>query len=368
MRASIPRAEFAAAAAAAARTASNRPVFPGADFVRLVVAGGEMRLDSTSMDLWRSERIGVSAAEDFAVMTHAATLAAFCRASSGGEVALELTGGGALLRSGRGHAVLPTLDANAFPPSGVEADTAASEPVDAKQMRADMLAALSAAARTDLKPHIRGVALSEGNWVGTDGYRMHVAATPMKGAALIGIEHAQAICDALGGGGEWRFGVTPSHWVLISAAACLHGPQMAYAYPDWRRVLVPSAGADAVTASKADLLEALASVTLGARGEPAVRLRAKDARLEIKYDSRANSGDPRQITAEADAPCAGEGEAVVNARYLSDALAAIDAEEIAISGLASGLNGSRFAIRIEAAQSALCERVAVVMSMADLIT
>lgn len=317
------RDSLAKAAETVARAAGKTAPWTG---VRLAVEGDKLRLSSTDLDVGIATTLAVAGGTDGVVVVPARRFADMAKALREGAAAVEAEGAALTLRCGASRGSLPVMRADDFPalPEPLE-----GEMVDAGALRAALAKVAPAASKDQTRPILTGVLFepAEGGLtlVATDSYRLHITrlscgwhdSDPALVPALALRELLRLpATDALG------VAANDSAVTFTAGETVLSARLIAGEFPNYGQLIVEPT--HWLEADRAELAEAVARVDVAAgdAGTVVVAVDGGKARLSCAKESEI-------MADEVDVDWDGPATAVAfNAKFLSEALAAVDAGRV----------------------------------------
>lgn len=327
------------ALATAQRATSSRATLPVLSGLRLSLAGDELRLTGSDLDLTITTEVKVSGEDDGVAVLPAKIAVDIVRSLEGGAVEIETDGDAARISGGRSNFRLHTIPADEFPnlvePDGEKVVLAAGHLADGLRQ------VVKAASRDESRPILTGVLLAaEGQglrMVSTDSYRLAVRDLPGTTALREGQtvlvpsraldELARVLLDDTDvtlvlGERDASFQVGTFHLMT----RLIEGE-----FPNYRG-LIPTAQSNRMVIDRASLLDAVRRVRLMARENSPVRLAMSDGQLEL----RAVTLDVGEATEQLDAEYTGDELTVAfNPEYLVDGLEVTPGEQISLETMDS---------------------------------
>ena len=353
MKLRCERDVLAEALSAAGRAVANRGALPVLSGVRMELAGDQLTLTGSDLELTVSVRITVSGLADGVAVVPSRLVNDIVRALEPGAVELETTDDAARIASGRSEFSLKPLPAEEFPRvAPVEGDEVR---FDAEALVGALRQVLPAASTDDNRPILTGVLLAaakpdegvEGlRLVATDSYRLAVVDLPGVSvlssgkSVLVPSRALSELSKALGDGGEitLRLGERDASFAssgpggdggtggIILTTRLIEGE-----YPNYQG-LIPSNQPNLLTVNREALIEALRRVKLLARDATPVRLQMSSDGLEL----RAVTQDVGEGTESLDAQYQGEELTVAfNPDYLLAGIEAAGGDEVSLATIDS---------------------------------
>jgi DNA polymerase III subunit beta len=325
----------------AGRAVSSRggalPVLQG---VRLEVAGDELRLAGSDLDLTIQVTAPVSGQEDGVCVVPARLTADIVRALEPGAVQFETDDDEARIASGRSQFAVRALPADEFPrlpvQSGDAVTLAASDFSDALRQ------VVRAASGDDARPVLTGVLMAAEDpglrLVATDSYRLAVRDLPgasvlREGQKVLIPSRALAELQRLAGAdasGEVTLRLGEHDATFESGGVRLTTRLIEGEFPNYRQ-LIPASYPNRLIVSRESLLDALRRVRL------LVRDQTTPVRIALKADGiqlTVVSTEIGQATEDVDAKYEGaEMTVAFNPGYLIDGVEAITGDEVLLETL-----------------------------------
>jgi DNA polymerase III subunit beta len=256
-----------------------------------------------------------------------------------GEVAIESVKGGVKIVSGRARAEIPALPAGHFPslgqPDGMEQFT-----LDGDGLQKALSGVSAAVSTEETRYYLCGVFLHAAGckWIAvtTDGHRLHKIEldAPSGGHALPSIivpaKTVQLVQKLFSKADRISLSVSPARISIATDSATLNSKLIDGTYPDYNRV-IPRDQPYSIKALRDDLIAAIgrASIAAEASGDgPAVKLSFSKSTITVSGSKGGNAASSDEV----DASC-GEASFEIGAvaRYLLDALAMLEGDDVTIS-------------------------------------
>lgn len=343
MKLRCERDVLAEALSTAGRAVANRSTLPVLSGVRMELAGDQLTLTGSDLELTVSVQITVAGLADGVAVVPSRLLNDIVKALEPGAVEFETTDDSARIASGRSEFSLKPLPADEFPRvSPVEGDEVR---FDADALVGALRQVLPAASTDDNRQILTGVLLAanpdagvEGlRLVATDSYRLAVVDLPGVSvlssgkSVLVPSRALSELSKALGDGGQITlrlgerdasFATGGSDGGVILTTRLIEGD-----YPNYQG-LIPQNQPNLLTVNRESLIEALRRVKLLARDATPVRLQLSGNGLEL----RAVTQDVGEGTESLDATYTGEELTVAfNPDYLLAGIEAVDGDEISLA-------------------------------------
>ena len=317
--------------------------------VRLELAGDQLTLTGSDLELTVSVQITVAGLADGVAVVPSRLLSDIVRALEPGAVEFETTDQSARIASGRSEFSLKPLPAEEFPRvPPVEGDEVR---FDAEKLTNALRQVLPAASTDDNRQILTGVLLaasdpaegSEGlRLVATDSYRLAVVDLPGVSvlssgkSVLVPSRALSELSKAIGESGEitLRLGERDASFATVDDSAggvVLTTRLIEGDYPNYQG-LIPQNQPNVLTVGRDALIEALRRVKLLARDATPVRLQMSSDGLEL----RAVTQDVGEGVESVDATYSGEDLTVAfNPDYLLAGVEAVEGDEINLATIDS---------------------------------
>jgi DNA polymerase III subunit beta len=312
------------------------PILSG---IRLEVAGDQLRVAGTDLDLTIRAATTVSATEDGVCVIPARLVVDIVRALEPGAVVIEADEDEARVASGRSQFAVRSLPADDFPRLPAAPDTGAVT-LPAADLAEALRQVVRAASSDDARPVLTGVlvAAEEGGLrlVATDSYRLAVRDLPgahvlREGQKVLVPSRALAELQRLLGGTEsvtLRLGEHDATFEIGEVR--LTTRLIEGEFPNYRQ-LIPASYPNRLIISKDALLDAVKRVKLLVRDQTTpVRLAMRADGVELTV----TNPEEGKATEDVDAKYEGtEMTVAFNPAYLSDGIEAITGDEVLLETL-----------------------------------
>ncbi|HET7560665.1 MAG TPA: DNA polymerase III subunit beta [Limnochordia bacterium] len=351
MRFTCAQTDFMRGVATVERAVSSKDQMPALSGILLVAQDQRIRLVATDLELALECTFTAEIDEPGAAVIDGRMLSQMVRRSPGEQISISPAGGEderrLKLRSGSAQFIVHTLAAEEFPalPTVAEADWIT--------LGSDRLATLFrrtvfAAADDDGRPFLSGVCIEldghELRCVATDSYQLTIDKEPLPAEhkamrTILPRRSVQELVRSFGGvQGEVRFCVAQNQAVFESASIKLISRLIEGEFPNYAQVF-PNERPTVAELDRAALLSALErSVLITQRGTPWVLL---DAQAEGRLAISAREAEIGEAYEELEITLTGEpNKNAYNARYLIDALRALDGERVLLEIRPGGKQGS----------------------------
>lgn len=302
--------------------------------VKLELAGDELRVTGSDLDLTIATSVGVSGTEDGVAVAPARLVADIVRSVEPGAVTVAADGEEAKVSAGRSAFSVRLLPADDFPrlpePSGEEVTLAG--PALAEALRQ----VVRAASGDDARPILTGVLLAaEGDGlrlVATDSYRLAVRDLPgtsvlAEGQSVLVPSRALGELTRLLGGAETatlRLGERDA--AVEVGGSRLTTRLIEGEFPNYRQ-LIPSGHPNRVVVGREPLLDALRRVRLLAREATPVRITLRSDAIELM----AVTQDVGEAHEDLDAKYEGSEMVIAfNPDYLAEGVEAVAGDEVSL--------------------------------------
>jgi DNA polymerase-3 subunit beta len=331
----------------AGRAVAARSPLPITTNVLLTTDDGRLRISATNLDIAISTWIDASIAEDGAITLPSRLLSEFVDTLPGGSVDIAVKGGShsANISSGRYEATIRGMAADDFPVIPTASEVAAVA-VPASLLKEMIEQVVFAAAMDDTRPILTGaLATFSGQTVSlaaTDGFRMAMRSGELETSAtgdfsviVPGRTLAELARIVPDGDDPVEIAVTPNRNQVVFRTTDVHvvSRLIEGSYPNLKG-LVPSKFATKVVVSREDLLKATKIASFFSRDN------SNAITFDIQPGGEAGVGQLVVSGAAAElGEDRGELDAVVNggqarvqfnARYVSDVLGAVDAQQVGL--------------------------------------
>jgi DNA polymerase III subunit beta len=343
------REELVSKLSIVSRAVSTRATIQALSGIRLVAAGGEVKLAATDNDLSLETAVAAEVAEEGTVLLPGRLLAEVARSLADESVEIESREAerDVEIRSGSSSFHLRTLPAEDFPtlPAAAE-EPGLKLPAPALEASIDLVA--RAASRDDMRPVLTGVLVSasgrEMTMVATDSYRLAVKRTELESAiggeleANVPARALRELSRLVSGGEAEQVAVSllPNQALFKAGPVLLNTRLIDGQFPNFRQLLPESYEHD-IRLPQPELLDVVRRVSqLAQRNSP--------LRLSFSSDGlTASASTPDVGEAEESMPAAFEGEPLeigFNPEFLREGIESIAADELMlrlISPLRPGL-------------------------------
>jgi DNA polymerase-3 subunit beta len=298
--------------------------------------GSEVFITASDLDCEVRLTVAASVQQEGAEAIDGGMFTAFVSRVKGGDVALESIDGDVKLTSGRAKAELPTLPAETFPSLG-RPDGMVQFAIDGDGFQ-DMLAGVAHAASTEeTRYYLCGVYLhaQAGKWIAvtTDGHRLHKIelAAPSGGHALppviVPAKTVQLVQKLFFGAAAIALHVSPVRVSIVTDSATLNSKLIDGTYPDYNRV-IPRDQPYSIRTSRDGLVAAIGRASIAGELIPAVKFSISGDTIVVSGSKGGNA----MSSDEVDAQCGDANfEIGATARYLTDALAMLEGNDVTIS-------------------------------------
>ena len=344
MKLRCERDVLADALSVAGRAVASRGALPVLSGVRMELAGDQLTLTGSDLELTVSVRITVSGLADGVAVVPSRLVNDIVRALEPGAVEVETTEDAARIASGRSEFSLKPLPADEFPRvAPVEGDEVR---FDADALVGALRQVLPAASTDDNRPILTGVLLaasdpqegSEGlRLVATDSYRLAVVDLPGVSvlssgkSVLVPSRALSELSKALGDGGEITLRLGERDASFTADGTTITTRLIEGDYPNYQG-LIPSNQPNMLTVNRDALMEALRRVKLLARDATPVRLQMSSEGLEL----RAVTQDVGEGSESLDAGYDGDELTVAfNPDYLLAGIEAAGGDEVCLATIDS---------------------------------
>lgn len=327
------------ALATAQRATSSRATLPVLSGLRLSLAGDELRLTGSDLDLTITTMVRVSGEDDGVAVLPAKFAVDIVRSLEGGAIEVETDGESARISGGRSNFRLHTIPADEFPnlvePDGERVTIASGHLADGLRQ------VVKAASRDESRPILTGVLLAaEGQglrMVSTDSYRLAVRDLPGTAAlregqtVLVPSKALDELARVLVDDTDVTLVLGERDASFEVGAFRLTTRLIEGEFPNYRG-LIPDTESNRLVVDRHALLDAVRRVRLMARENSPVRLTMSPGQVEL----RAVTLDVGEATEQLDASYEGEELTVAfNPEYLVDGLEITPGDEIRLETLDS---------------------------------
>lgn len=322
------------ALATAQRATSTRATLPVLSGLRLSLAGDQLRLTGSDLDLTITTEVQVSGGSDGVAVLPAKFVVDIVRSLEGGAIDVETDGEQASISGGRSNFRLHTIPADEFPnlvdPDGEQVVLGASDLAEGlKQV-------VRAASTDESRPILTGVLLAaEGGglrMVSTDSYRLAVRDLPGTTAlaedqtVLVPSRALNELARALDDDTEVTLVLGERDASFRVGQLHLTTRLIEGEFPNYRG-LIPTAQPNRLHVDRQGLLDAVRRVRLMARENSPVRLTMSSGLLEL----RAVTLDVGEASEQLDASYDGDELTVAfNPEYLVDGLEVTPGEQVSL--------------------------------------
>lgn len=327
MKLTTNRKKLTAALQLAAAVAEKKQTMPILTNVLLVAQKGALAISATDLERAITIEVDADVTEPGETCLPAADLLARVRAMPGDEVTINGDDTVSAVGTKRRYKMHST-PADQFPklpqPNGGKQFKIAGDEL------AKFIDATQAAVRPDIsRQHINSLLFEGSRAVATDGHRMAIrgAVNDENGTSMLLPQNTLKALRELAAEDEVTF-THEAAWTFAEAGAArlaLKTPQATF--PPWRQVL-PSSCAQTVTVDRAALADAIRAVAVASPDRTGgVRVTVADGEIRIDTESPETGEGSDAVAVDYSGPSATLG---LNARYVLDALAACDTDEISL--------------------------------------
>ena len=274
----------------AARAVASRSALPVLSGVRLVLAGENLRLTGSDLDLTIDVSATVARGDDGTCVLPARLVGDILKAVEPGAVSISVDGDQAQITAGRSVFNVRTLPAEDFPRIGDVTPGSEGFKLEAAQLTDALKQVIPAASHDDARPILTGVLMAAEagglRLVATDSYRLAVRDLPgQSGLAegqtvLVPGRALGELARLLGSSGEATLHLGQREAAFEVGGTRLTTRLIEGQYPPYRN-LIPQSLPNKLTVSRGALLEALRRVKLLAKDATPVRLKVSEAGLEL---------------------------------------------------------------------------------------
>lgn len=322
------------ALATAQRATSTRATLPVLSGLRLSLAGDQLRLTGSDLDLTITTEVQVSGGSDGVAVLPAKFVVDIVRSLEGGAIDVETDGEQASISGGRSNFRLHTIPADEFPnlvdPDGEQVVLGASD------LSEGLKQVVRAASTDESRPILTGVLLAaEGGglrMVSTDSYRLAVRDLPGTTAlaedqtVLVPSRALNELARALDDDTEVTLVLGERDASFRVGQLHLTTRLIEGEFPNYRG-LIPTAQPNRLHVDRQALLDAVRRVRLMARENSPVRLTMSSGLLEL----RAVTLDVGEASEQLDASYDGDELTVAfNPEYLVDGLEVTPGEQVSL--------------------------------------
>lgn len=337
MKLTIPQPELAKALAFVSGAVSTRSPLPILSNVLLTASERTLKLTGTDLEIQKTITVGASIASEGAVTVPAKKLNDIVKsANQDSDIQMTLNDKQKLVvKSGRSRFTLTTIPHTEYPAfSG--SDNPHTVDVDSAELSKSIKATFPCVAQQDVRYYLKGmmfdVSGSSLNVVATDGHRLAKAslqcASSLTKQAIVPRNSVSDIQKMLDSSSQSLITFSDSHITVTSDNMTLLSKLIDGKYPAYERV-IPKNNPDTTTANRQELVSACN------RGLILANEQFKSLRITISEGELTITGNnPEHEQAEEAIPClhvGGEKEVGVNGKYLLDALAPIESENVVIN-------------------------------------
>ncbi len=339
MKIEILREHLERATSVAAKVSNKNLSLPVLGCAVFVVSNDRAVMRATNLDVSTEVVLKAKIAKDGVAAVPAIVLSQTIAAFSDQKLTLELIDTNLVIRGERSKSSIATVDVSEFPTLPYVKD---GEGVSARLSAHDVSAALRgvsfAAATTSMKPELSSISLmlERGELVAaaTDSFRLAESRVPAKvksqfGPTLIPARNVPDIIRALEGVSEVDVRVAETQCTLVTDNGFLTSRTIDGAFPDYG-ALIPKQFVATATALREDVHRAFRKVSIFADTFNQVHISLKSSAKKFSIQSSNTSVG----ATDEDIPAALEGddtEINFNARYITDALAAIGGDSVSFS-------------------------------------
>ena len=341
MKFTVDAKAFGAAMAVAGRVISPKSPWPILANVRIEAKENMLTMMGSNGDVTFEADVPASVATAGTALVSHDQLSKFFSAAKGGEVSVEVSRDGCIVKSGRGRIVLATSPIDDYPryngPDGALAT------LDAPALCASLRYCVAAADDSEARYYLRGVYVEETphglEYWGTDGHALHHAATEgsasIGGGGIIPTEAVNIITSIADRQETVGLLVCATGWSISAAGVRAFGKVIDATYPDVRRVVKGFGDwAEVAVVAKDDIMATLAIAACGGNDAPGgsrqIVIRGTvDSKIVI-FGQGARSGVISAGRAETEALAKSDFSGCVNSKLLAAAMSGIEADSIAI--------------------------------------
>lgn len=329
------------AVSAVERAAASRTTLPVLENVKLAAADGRLELTATDLEVCLTQRLDASVEKPFETTVPARIFGDLVKQSPAKAITLGLNGSSELHFACEAiTAAMKTIDAGEFPQI-TSADEVGDPVVTVPaELLAGMIREVAFAAATDeSKPVLTGVLVTiEGDTLtmtAIDGFRMSErketlatsVAEPVR--EVVPARSLQEFRRAIGAQETVQVYVTGRGQLLLSADDLEMVSQLiGGVYPDYSTI-VPDTTKTSVTVNTKQLKRAVRRALIFARdSDNTVRFDADEKTLRLEGQANETGANEEELPAAVEGPTV---KTALNGRYLTEALAPMEAERVVIS-------------------------------------
>lgn len=338
MELTVTQENFARALSAVGRVASTKTQLPILSNILLRTDGNRLLIAATNLEIATTQYIGAKIAKPGAITVPARLISEFVSSLPKGSIDLRIVGENIHISSGKYHSIINGVIADDFPelPTINEEDSV-SYSINTEEFKQAVSQTIITASSDSTRPVLTGVYWhAHEGWIflaATDGYRLserRLVETKSEVAAIIPTQSLQEVLrtitddsdtiDVLFDESQVRFRINEAEVI----SRLVDGN-----FPDYRQ-LIPAQSDIVATMNKSEFNRVTKISGLFAResgGSVTVTV-DEDAKTVSLHSIASELGEN---TSELDAEVTGSGQVTLNSRYLSEALAVIDADTISFS-------------------------------------
>jgi len=333
MKLQVTQENLARALNSVARVASSRNTLPILSNVLIKTVGNRLCVAATDLNIAITHYIGTKITDSGAITVPARLMQDFVASLPPGVIDITLEGTKLNIKTDRHNSTINGTTAEDFPiMPNIKNGTKWSLP--AKDLKKALNQTAVAASNDEARPVLTGVNFQTNNHqlfiVATDGYRLAEKQSAQQKQEISLTVPASAANDLLrvidNSGDEIQI-TSDEQQILFSGNDIeLTSRLIDGDYPDYKK-LIPGKFTTEARASKSDLQNTVKTSSLFARESAgSIVLEVEDNKINI----RSIASQLGENTATSEAKTTGGGQITLNARYMIDALSAIDGEKVFI--------------------------------------
>lgn len=344
MKLEILREHLDKGAGLAAKVSNKNLSLPVLGCVVFVVSSDRAVMRATNLDVSVEVVLKAKVLREGVVAVPAHILAQTVSAFSDQKLTLELVGNNLVVRGEHGKSVIASVDASEFPTLPyVKENEGTSVKLSSHDVATALRTVVFAASTSSMKPELAAIActLEGGELItaATDSFRLAEARVPTKVRAqfeqvLIPARNVPDVLRFLEPQPEVEFRVAENQCTFLNENGFVTSRTIDGAFPDYR-ALIPKEFVASAAALREDVVRAFRKVSIFADTFNQVHIALKPSikKLTIQSSNASVGATDEEV------PAATEGDDIeinFNAKYITDALAAMSGDSVSLSVAGAG--------------------------------